>query len=210
MLEQALEVTCWPSDSVTWRRRPLAGPKASRDPARAVHLSRVISGLTIHPQQGQLGTLPMTDSLSVHARSENMRRIRSKDTGPELRVRRHLHSAGLRYMLHKRELPGRPDLVFSSRRICVFVHGCFWHGCPRCIDGTRAVKSNAAYWQTKLQRNRDRDNQNLAALTEMGWKVLSIWECEIADSKRLEHLANEIRDTPIRPRRARTGPTPRD
>jgi DNA mismatch endonuclease (patch repair protein) len=92
----------------------------------------------------------MADSLSVRARSENMRRIRSKDTSPELRVRGYLHSAGLRYVLHKRALPGQPDLVFPSRRVCVFVRGCFWHGCPRCIDGTRAVKSNTAYGKTKF------------------------------------------------------------
>jgi DNA mismatch endonuclease, patch repair protein len=154
-----------------------------------------------------VGTVPMADSLSVHARSENMRRIRSKDTSPELRVRRHLHLAGLRYVLHKRGLPGQPDLVFPSRR--VFVHGCFWHGCPRCIDGTRAVKSNTAYWQNKVRRNKERDIQNFAALTDKGWRVISIWECEVTVTSCLGHLLNEIRNTPIQSRRAQISQTQR-
>jgi DNA mismatch endonuclease (patch repair protein) len=196
------------------RRRPVAGPGASRVPVCTVQRS-VTSGFETRqaphfcPQQSQLGTVPMADSLSVHARSENMRRIRSKDTGPELRVRRSLHSAGLRYVLHRRGLPGQPDLVFPSRGICVFVHGCFWHGCPRCIDGTRAVKSNTAYWQNKVRRNKERDIQNLAALTRKGWRVISIWECEATDSSRLAHLLNEIRNAPIQPGRAQIDQTPR-
>lgn len=152
----------------------------------------------------------MTDRLSVQARSENMRRIRSKDTGPELRVRRYLHAAGLRYVLHKRGLPGRPDLVFPSRRICIFVQGCFWHGCPRCIDGTRAVKSNAAYWQDKIRRNKERDVQNLAALKKEGWQVISIWECEATEQSRLVHLLSDVRNAPIQRQWARIDPTPGD
>lgn len=149
----------------------------------------------------------MADSLSAHARSENMRRIRSKDTSPELRVRRYLHSAGLRYVLHKRGLPGKPDLVFPSRRVCVFVHGCFWHGCARCVDGTRAVKSNAAYWQNKVRRNKERDIQNFTALRDKGWRVISIWECEVTVTSRLSHLLNEIRNAPIQQRRPQISQT---
>ena len=149
----------------------------------------------------------MADSLSVHARSENMRKIRSKDTRPELRVRQYLHSAGLRYVLHKRGLPGQPNLVFPSRRVCVFVQGCFWHGCPRCIDGTRAVKSNTAYWQNKVRRNKERDIQNLEALTDKGWRVISIWECEVTVTSRLAHLLKEIRNSPTQPPRAQISQT---
>src|SRR3989442_1667939 len=101
----------------------------------------------------------MADRLTREARSENMRRIRSKDTRPELVVRHYLHGAGFRYRLHRKELPGQPDLVFPSRRLCVFVHGCFWHGCQRCVDGTRLVKSNKKFWKMKVAGNRERDSR---------------------------------------------------
>jgi len=135
----------------------------------------------------------MVDKLTPAARSENMRRIRGKNTQPEMLVRRFLHSAGLRYRLHRSGLPGRPDLVFASRRVCVFVHGCFWHGCPHCIDGTRSVKSNALYWQTKIVGNRERDARHVAALEGQGWKVLVIWECETRERGCLLALRDAIR-----------------
>ncbi|WP_137156484.1 very short patch repair endonuclease [Rhizobium sp. FKL33] len=113
-------------------------------------------------------------------RSAVMRRVKSKNTAPELKLRKLLTSLGYRYRLHRADLPGKPDLVFPGRRKLIFVHGCFWHGhdCPR---GARAPKSNADYWQAKIARNRARDAANLDALTSAGWQVLTVWECELKD-----------------------------
>ena len=102
-------------------------------------------------------------------------------------VRRVTHSLGYRYRLHRRDLPGRPDLVFSSRRKVIFVHGCFWHahGC-KCAH---VPKSNADYWKLKLERNQERDEENVTALAEIAWESLIIWECETADAHSLKkHL----------------------
>jgi DNA mismatch endonuclease (patch repair protein) len=132
------------------------------------------------------------DRISPQRRSENMRRIRSKDTSPELAVRRWLHGRGFRYRLHRKDLPGTPDLVFPGRRIAIFIHGCFWHGCPRCVDGTRKVKSNAGYWSAKVEGNRARDARHQASLTALGWRVLTIWECEVSDCAGLRALADVI------------------
>jgi DNA mismatch endonuclease (patch repair protein) len=132
------------------------------------------------------------DTISATRRSQIMAAIRSKDTAPELAVRRYLHAAGLRYRLHRRNLPGRPDIVFPSRRICVFVHGCFWHGCSRCIDGRRSVKSNASYWNEKIAGNRQRDERHQQALTALGWSVFLIWECEARDPAALRALADAV------------------
>lgn len=134
-----------------------------------------------------------------------MRRIRSKDTAPELIVRRAVFAAGLRYTLYKKGLPGRPDLVFPSRGTCIFVHGCFWHGCPRCIDGTRAVKSNAAFWRAKVEGNQARDARHRAVLEARGWQVLVIWECEVRDPLKLKKLTDRVRATPNRPQRFERG-----
>jgi DNA mismatch endonuclease (patch repair protein) len=120
------------------------------------------------------------DRRSEQARSENMRRIRSKDSKPELAVRRLVHSLGYRYRLHHHGLPGRPDIVFSQRRKVVFIHGCFWHQHAGCKIAHR-TKSNLHYWKPKLQRNKRRDMRNLAALNKMGWKTLVVWECETAN-----------------------------
>lgn len=113
-------------------------------------------------------------------RPEIMARVRGKDTGPELLVRRLLHALGYRYRVHAPGLPGRPDLAFTRRRAAVFVHGCFWHGhdCPR---GARVPKANADYWRAKLARNRARDAEVEAKLAAAGWRALTIWECELAD-----------------------------
>lgn len=128
----------------------------------------------------------MADKLSAERRSENMRRIRSKGTKPEMLVRRLVHGMGYRYRLHKKGLPGKPDLVFASRRKVIFVHGCFWHGheLDTCLDG-RAPKSNTGYWAPKLARNKERDAVNLAALKAAGWQTLVIWECETRDESAL-------------------------
>lgn len=113
-------------------------------------------------------------------RSENMRRIRSGDTRPELALRRALHGLGYRYRIRPKDLPGRPDIVFRARRKAVFVHGCFWHlhdGCPR----ARMPKSNSAYWGPKLAGNAARDAGHIARLQADGWDTLIVWECELRD-----------------------------
>jgi DNA mismatch endonuclease (patch repair protein) len=138
------------------------------------------------------------DKLTPEARSRNMSRIRSRDTSPELAVRRFLHGKGLRFRLHVRKLAGKPDLVFGPRSACLFVHGCFWHGCPRCVDGRRRVKDNAAYWSDKVAGNRARDERHRTALEREGWTVFVLWECEIRDAARLTLLAEQIRTLPSR------------
>lgn len=127
------------------------------------------------------------DKLTPARRSENMRRIKSKDMKPEMAVRRMVHGMGYRYRLHRQGLPGRPDLVFGPRRKVIFVHGCFWHGhealrCPI----ARKPKSNRGYWGPKLRRTKERDKENTAALKAEGWKVLEIWECELKHPARVE------------------------
>ncbi len=111
-------------------------------------------------------------------RSQTMRAVKSKDTKPEWIVRRLLHAAGFRYRLHVKNLPGKPDLVFPTRRKVVFVHGCWWHG-HDCARGARPAKTNACFWSTKIARNVDRDREHLAALRADGWKAHVVWECEI-------------------------------
>ena len=138
----------------------------------------------------------MVDNLTPAARTENMRRIRSKNTQPEMVVRRWIHAAGLRYRLHKKGLPGRPDLIFPSRRVCLFVHGCFWHGCPKCVDGTRTVKSRTEYWNEKVSGNQERDARHRQALENDGWAVFVIWECETKDPNNLVEIVNKIRELP--------------
>ncbi|MGH9437967.1 MAG: very short patch repair endonuclease [Terriglobia bacterium] len=113
-----------------------------------------------------------------------MRRIRSKDTKPEMAVRRLVHRLGYRYRLHRCDLPGRPDMVFQSRRKAIFVHGCFWHQHGRCIDSHIPV-SRRSYWAPKLRRNKKRDEKNIALLKTLGWRCLVVWECQVATSARL-------------------------
>ncbi|MGH9453137.1 MAG: very short patch repair endonuclease [Terriglobia bacterium] len=125
--------------------------------------------------------MPDLDTISTKRRSENMRRIRSKNTKPELAVRRLIHGLGYRYRLHRRDLPGHPDMVFPSRRKVILVHGCFWHQHGRCID-SHIPRSRRSYWVPKLQRNRERDEKNLALLRSLDWKSLVIWECQVSVS----------------------------
>ncbi len=125
-------------------------------------------------------------------RSRTMRAVRSRDTGPELVVRRYLHAAGLRYRLHDRRLPGAPDLVFSSRRLAVFVHGCFWHQHPGCAAAARP-RSHLDYWTRKLDGNVARDRRRCDELKAAGWDVEVIWECETRDPAALARLAENIR-----------------
>ena len=121
----------------------------------------------------------MADSLTPTRRSKNMAAIRSKDMKPEMIVRKLVHSMGFRYRVHRKDLPGKPDLVFGPRRKVIFVHGCFWHQHPdpECLDG-RMPKTRLGYWVPKLTRNQERDTANIAALQALGWQVLVIWECE--------------------------------
>ncbi|GLK68409.1 very short patch repair endonuclease [Hansschlegelia plantiphila] len=111
-------------------------------------------------------------------RSAVMRAVKSRDTGPEMIVRRAAHALGYRFRLHAKSLPGSPDLVFPSRRKAVFVHGCFWHG-HDCARGARAPKANAEYWSAKIARNTARDERVRGELAALGWDTLTVWECEL-------------------------------
>jgi DNA mismatch endonuclease (patch repair protein) len=118
------------------------------------------------------------DNLSSARRSENMRRIRSRDTLPEIAVRSIIHRMGFRFRLHTKDLPGKPDIVLARLRKVVFVHGCFWHQHKMCQEG-RIPKSRPEYWVPKLQRNCDRDMLHRRNLRKLGWQSLVVWECEI-------------------------------
>ena len=122
----------------------------------------------------------MVDTVSPEVRSRIMAQVKSKGMKPEMKVRRLLHGLGYRYRLHRKDLPGQPDLVFSSRRKVVFVNGCFWHkhaGCPR----VRIPATNRDYWVAKLERNRARDERNVALLKESGWATITVWECQLTN-----------------------------
>lgn len=133
----------------------------------------------------------MADVLSSEQRSLCMAAVRSKDTSAELRVRRIAHGMGFRYALHKKELPGSPDLVFPSRKKVIFVHGCFWHG-HGCARGMRIPASNRAYWVAKIERNRNRDKRSVSALRSAGWRTMVIWECELGDAVKLASKLNRF------------------
>jgi DNA mismatch endonuclease (patch repair protein) len=122
------------------------------------------------------------DPLSPEERSKRMSLVRAKDTKPEMRVRRLVHSMGYRYRLHVRNLPGCPDLVFRKWRKVIFVHGCFWHQ-HDCAMGNRMPKSRVEFWQEKLQGNKKRDARNQRQLKAEGWSVLVIWECQTASGE---------------------------
>jgi DNA mismatch endonuclease (patch repair protein) len=125
----------------------------------------------------------MVDVLTPEQRRHNMSRIRGKDTKPELLLRRRLHAMGFRFRLHRKDLPGRPDLVFAGRRAVIFVHGCFWHGhgCSLC----KMPATRPEFWQTKIDGNRARDKRAIGALAEAGWRVLIMWECALRGPTRL-------------------------
>lgn len=121
----------------------------------------------------------MTDRVSPERRSFIMSKVGRKNTAPEMTLRRALHALGYRFRLHRRELPGTPDLVFPGRRKVIFVHGCFWHG-HNCQWG-RAPKSRLDYWQNKIETNRERDSMALTRLEDAGWGALVVWQCELRD-----------------------------
>lgn len=138
------------------------------------------------------------DTLSPAARSARMARVRSRDSRPEMLVRRLVHAMGFRYRLHDRRLPGAPDLVFRSRRKAIFVHGCFWHRHP---DSTcklaRLPKSRLDFWGPKLQSNRERDLRQQVELKTLGWDFLVVWECELRNRVELaERLRRFITEMP--------------
>jgi DNA mismatch endonuclease (patch repair protein) len=124
------------------------------------------------------------DTFTPAERSAVMKRVRGKDTQPEMAVRSIVHRLGFRYALHRRDLPGNPDLVFPARARVIFVHGCFWHG-HSCRAGRNRPSSNTDYWTAKLDRNRARDGSNRRRLLNLGWRVLVIWECELKNQERL-------------------------
>ena len=143
----------------------------------------------------------MVDFLTPAQRSERMSRIRGKDSQPELALRRVLHRLGLRYRLHAKELPGKPDLVFPRYKTVVFVHGCFWHRHEGCKIAT-TPKSNTPFWVEKFDKNVVRDSRVATTLRDLGWHVFVVWECELAPSKveaTGEQLAAAIRATAPRP-----------
>lgn len=129
----------------------------------------------------------MTDVFDPEKRSAVMRAVKSRDTGPEMKVRRAAHALGLRFRLNRADLPGKPDLVFPAKQTVLFVHGCFWHGhdCPR---GARMPQNNRAYWEAKISRNMARDKNALTTLRELGWTPRVIWECQTRDSAALSRL----------------------
>jgi len=131
------------------------------------------------------------DTVSRQKRSEIMGRVKSKDTRPEMTVRRITHRMGYRYRLHRKKLPGKPDLVFPGRKKVIFVHGCFWHRHPGCPN-TRTPKSDVDRWETKFRQNQERDQRVYSELQAQGWDVLVIWECQTKDESLLAELVDRF------------------
>lgn len=130
----------------------------------------------------------MADPMTPQQRHNCMAAIRSKNTKPEMIVRRYIHALGLRYGLHNRRLPGTPDIVLRRLKTVIFVHGCFWHGHRECRNFKMPTTRND-FWSTKIKRNRSRDESAVQKLTEMGWNVIVVWECELrTQSQRLQTL----------------------
>lgn len=120
----------------------------------------------------------MADKISPERRSLNMAAIKSRDTKPEIAVRKLLHASGFRFRLHRKDLPGRPDIVLPRYKTAIFVHGCFWHQHEGCKLASKP-SSRQEYWKAKFDRNAERDRNSLTTLTELGWQVVVIWECEV-------------------------------
>ncbi|MAF97000.1 MAG: very short patch repair endonuclease [Micavibrio sp.] len=122
----------------------------------------------------------MADRISKEQRSRNMAAVKNKNTKPEIKVRSHLHKHGFRFRLHDKNLPGKPDIILKKYKTVIFIHGCFWHG-HNCKKG-KLPATNTAFWKEKIGKNVNRDKKATQALQEQGWKVLTVWECEISDS----------------------------
>lgn len=133
------------------------------------------------------------DIVDSGTRARMMSGIRGKNTVPEMLVRRFLHARGYRYRVHRRDLPGKPDLVLPRLKVCIFVHGCFWHRHPGCVYAT-TPKTRPEFWSGKFQKNVKRDLANIDALEAAGWSVLIVWECHLKnDPDTLERLAEKLR-----------------
>lgn len=138
----------------------------------------------------------MADNLSKETRSYNMSRIRSKNTRPEMLVRKFLHSEGYRYRLHVKDLPGKPDIILPKYKAVIFIHGCFWHSHQNCKYSV-TPKSNLAYWIPKLERNITKDAENETKLLQMGWNIIKIWECALKPKhivETLQKLVSKLND----------------
>jgi len=125
------------------------------------------------------------DTITKELRSEIMGRVHNKDTRPEMVVRRLVHSLGYRYRLHRKDLPGKPDMAFPGRRKVIFIHGCFWHRHEGCALA-RMPKSRVSFWELKLEGNKTRDQRNVQQLRDAGWDVLTVWECQLRDTATLQ------------------------
>ena len=132
----------------------------------------------------------MADIVSSKKRSEMMSGIRGKNTKPEIIVRSLLHNMGYRFRLHRKDLPGKPDIVLPKWRTAVFVNGCYWHGHKKC-DLFRLPKSRTEFWKEKIESNRDRDRRNYSALSKQGWKTVVVWECAISKKLKLSKYSFE-------------------
>lgn len=137
----------------------------------------------------------MADAFTPEQRSHIMRQVKAKNTSVEIEVRRIAWRLGYRYRLHRRDLPGIPDLAFPGKRKVIFVHGCFWHG-HDCARGKRVPKSNHEYWVAKIARTKARDNANKEALQKNGWGVMIIWECEIRNKASISEKIDRFLSTP--------------
>lgn len=133
----------------------------------------------------------MADVFPPAKRSWIMSRVKGENTKPEIKVRSSIHAMGFRFRLHRKDLPGKPDLVFPKHRKVIFVHGCFWHQHVACQSAARPT-SNTKYWNRKLERTIERDNQNIAALESAGWQVLVVWECEIKNTEKLLSILGDF------------------
>jgi DNA mismatch endonuclease (patch repair protein) len=133
----------------------------------------------------------MTDIVTPEVRSRMMSRIRGRDTGPEKIVRSLLFRSGFRFRLHRRDLPGRPDIVLPKYRAVIFINGCFWHAHARCAYAT-SPSSNRKFWETKLAVNQERDRRNIGKLRQAGWRVLVVWECTVRGKQDLFELEDQL------------------
>jgi DNA mismatch endonuclease (patch repair protein) len=133
----------------------------------------------------------MTDSVDSSTRSRIMASVGTRDTAPEMCVRRFLHAQGFRFRLHAKDLPGRPDIVLPKYKAVVFVHGCFWHQHPGCHKAT-VPASNRAFWLDKFDQNAARDAGNVRRLRRLGWRVIVLWECEVRKKSALGRLARRL------------------
>jgi DNA mismatch endonuclease, patch repair protein len=129
------------------------------------------------------------DKLTPRQRSEVMSKVKGRNTLPEVKVRQALHAMGYRFRLHRKDLPGKPDIVLPKHRLCIFVHGCFWHRHPGCVRAS-TPQSNKEFWTKKLAGNAERDQYNAMELVKAGWRVCVIWECETKSASALEIAVN--------------------